>query len=221
VKRVSPKDAFVGESLPDDGEGADEAVIMTVRGGELVALVPSGTEDARLTSAATLVHGTLRLETGRLLHFEIRKGVSGASFEDESGKLGQRRQTSGAGAPARAPRTAGDVMTQNVITANPDMLVEDIAKQLAFHNISGMPVEDNSGQIVGVISEIDVIGRIGSTVSDVMTPEVISVTAETTVEEAAVLMAERRIKRLPVMSGDSLIGIVSRADIVRAVAGGA
>lgn len=219
MKRVSPADAFVGESLPDQAGEADEAVIMMVRGGELVALVPAGTEDARLTSAATLLHGTLRLETGRLLHFEIRQGASGASFEDESGRLGQRRQTSGAGAPARAPRTAGDVMNQSVITANPDMLVEDIAKQLAFHNISGMPVEDGAGSIVGVISEIDVIGKIGTTVGDVMTAEVISISESTTVEQAASLMAERRIKRLPVMAEGALVGIVSRADIVRALAG--
>ena len=218
MKRVSPKDAFVGESLPDDGEGADEAVIMTVRGGELVALVPSGTEDARLTSAATLVHGTLRLETGRLLHFEIRKGVSGASFEDESGKLGQRRQTSGAGAPARAPRTAGDVMTQSVITANPDMLVEDIAKQLAFHNISGMPVADAGGQVVGIVSEADVIGKRGATVGDVMMSDVVSVSSGTPVEEIAALMTGRHFKRVPVMDEGALVGIVSRADIVRALA---
>ena len=228
MKRVSPKEAFVGES-PFGQEGVEaeglEAVILAVRGGEVVALVPPGTAEEEIMGAAGYIHGTVRLENARVLNFEIRRGVVGADFVDESGQLEQRRRTTGAGGLvggrglATGPRTAGEIMTRDVLTANPDMLVEDLAKQLAFHNISGMPVEGASGEIVGIVSEIDVIGKIGDTVGDVMTPEVISVTEETPVEQVASLMAERRIKRLPVMADGALVGIVSRADVVRALAG--
>ena len=94
----------------------------------------------------------------------------------------------------------------------------DAAKLLAYHNISGMPVEGWDGSIVGIVSEADVIGHIGATVSDVMTRDVISVGQEATVEEIASLMAERRIKRVPVMTNGQVVGMVSRADIVRALA---
>jgi len=109
-------------------------------------------------------------------------------------------------------------MSRTVVAVNADMLVEDAAKLLAYHNISGMPVEGWDGGVVGIVSEADVIGHIGMTVSEVMTSEVISVGERATVEEIAALMAERRIKRVPVMEDGGVVGMVSRADIVRALA---
>jgi CBS domain-containing protein len=81
-----------------------------------------------------------------------------------------------------------------------------------------MPVEDPDGKIVGIVSEADVIGHIGAIVSDVMTEEVISVDESATVEEIATLLSQHRIKRVPVMSGGEIRGMVSRSDIVRAIA---
>jgi CBS domain-containing protein len=63
-----------------------------------------------------------------------------------------------------------------------------------------------------------VIGHIGAIVSDVMTEDVISVGEEATVEEIATLLAKHRIKRVPVMSNGAIRGMVSRSDIVRAIA---
>ena len=64
----------------------------------------------------------------------------------------------------------------------------------------------------------DVIGKIGHTIRDVMSDQVISVSRSTPVEQIATLLAERRIKRVPVLVDEMLVGIVSRADIVRAFA---
>ena len=109
-------------------------------------------------------------------------------------------------------------MTRSVLTASPDELVEDIAKRLSFHNVSGMPVEDWDGKVIGIVSEFDVMGKFHDTVGDVMSSDVISVSRDTPLSEVAALMAERRIKRVPVLDGGLLVGIVSRADIVRALA---
>ena len=110
------------------------------------------------------------------------------------------------------------LIAREIVTVGSDMLVEDAAKLLAYHNISGMPVEDPDGKVVAIVSEADVIGHIRAIVSDVMTEGVISVGEEATVEQIATLLAEHRIKRVPVMADGSIRGMVSRSDIVRAIA---
>ncbi|MBM4298684.1 MAG: CBS domain-containing protein, partial [Deltaproteobacteria bacterium] len=86
--------------------------------------------------------------------------------------------------------------------------------------ISGAPVAGKNGKIVGVVSEADIVAKKGKTVSDIMSKKIISVSEETPVEELAQLMTTHAIKRLPVMNGDKVVGIVSRADIVSAIAQG-
>ena len=220
MKRANVKLSFPGEppaaADPVKAEESGEAVELAVRGGIVIATVPGE------GGAATALHGTLRLENEQVLHFEIRPGSARCAFEDESAHLHrQRQERAAAGLPPRpgGTRTAEEIMTREVLTANPDMLVEDIAKLLTFHNISGMPVEDATGKVVGVVSEADVIGKIGTTVDEVMSSDVISVRRDTPLEEIATLMAQQRIKRVPVMDNESLVGIISRADIVRALAG--
>jgi CBS domain-containing protein len=225
VKRVNVNDAFANaaEDLAALGIGeGDEAVVLAVRGGEIVAAVSAGTAEEAVIGGARVLRGTLRLENERVLTFQIRSGTSGASFEDRPAEVSARRARAepDSGARAGLGRTASDIMSREVVTASPDMLVEDIAKLLAFHNISGMPVEGWDGKLVGIVSEADVIGKIGDTIGDVMTSEVISVTESTTIEEIAALMTERRIKRVPVMADGELLGIISRADVVRALAAG-
>ena len=220
MKRLSLADALA--RLPAEGLDAlppgdgHEAASLSVRGGEILAIVPKGTPDERIEADALVIRGCLRLEDERVLTFQVRAGRESVSFEDYSARLHP-----GPHAPASrdvARQTAADIMSREVVTVNADMLVEDAAKLLAYHNISGMPVEGWDGSIVGIVSEADVIGHIGATVSDVMTRDVISVGQEATVEEIASLMAERRIKRVPVMRDGRVVGMVSRADIVRALA---
>jgi CBS-domain-containing membrane protein len=109
-------------------------------------------------------------------------------------------------------------MTRDVVTAPRDLLTEEIAALLAFHNVSGMPVLAEAGTVSGIVSEADVIGKRGATVGEIMTPEVVTVTEPTPVEWIAALMAEKKIKRVPVIVDGALAGMVSRADIVRALA---
>jgi CBS domain-containing protein len=91
---------------------------------------------------------------------------------------------------------------------------------LIKNQISGVPVADEHGTIVGLVSEADIIAKKGKQVQAIMSEQVFSVGEETTVEEIAQLMTKHRIKRVPVMKDGKLVGIVSRADIVNTIAMG-
>ena len=146
---------------------------------------------------------------------------------------------------------AMDVMTTGVITVDPDMSVQAVAKLLSERGISGVPVVDAADRLVGIVSEGDLLHRVetgterltgrrrswwldtiasdrelardyvkshGRTAKDVMTCEVISVTETTDLAEIAMLLETKRIKRVPVLREGQIVGIVSRANLVRALA---
>ena len=113
---------------------------------------------------------------------------------------------------------ARDIMTHETITITPTASVREAARRLAGYNISGMPVVDHEGRMVGIITEADLISKEGDTVADLMTPRVVSVTERTTVDEVARILTVNRFKRVPVLRDGRLVGIVSRADIVRMMA---
>ena len=115
---------------------------------------------------------------------------------------------------------AKDIMTKDIITVSPTMSVKTLAMTLIKNQISGAPVAGKDGKIVGVVSEADIVGKKGKDVRSIMSKKVISVSESTPVEQIAQLMTTHSIKRLPVMNGDSIVGIVSRADIVSAIAQG-
>jgi CBS domain-containing protein len=138
-----------------------------------------------------------------------------------------------------------DVMTTDVATVRPGTSLKEVAGELARLRISGMPVVDDGGRVVGVISEADILAKEQpepaqhtsalarllnrdareqpSRADAIVTGEAMSSPA-TTIEAhlpvsiAAQEMTERRIKRLPVVQNERLIGIVTRADLVRAFA---
>jgi len=150
---------------------------------------------------------------------------------------------------------ARDVMTPDVITVDPDTSVQAVAKLLSERGISGVPVVDAADQLVGIVSEGDLLHRVetgtdrrperltgrrrswwldtiasneelardyakshGRTAKDVMTRDVISVTDTTELADVAMLLETKRIKRVPVLRDGRLVGIVSRANLVRALA---
>jgi CBS domain-containing protein len=115
---------------------------------------------------------------------------------------------------------ARDIMTRQVVSVSPVTPVRQLAKILTQNRISGVPVVDKRGKVVGIVSERDLLDGRGSQVKSIMNKNVIGVAEDTSVQEIASLMATRHQKRLPVMRGGQLAGIVSRADVVRAIAMG-
>jgi len=113
---------------------------------------------------------------------------------------------------------AEDVMTTRVITVTENQTKQQAARLLSQHRISGLPVVNDDHIVVGVVTEYDVISKEGQTVGEIMTRGVISVTPDTDLEDVGQILVHERIKRLPVLDSGRLVGIVSRADLVREVA---
>ena len=124
---------------------------------------------------------------------------------------------------------ASDIMTRKVITISPQASAQEAAQLLDQFRISGLPVLDDGGNLIGIVTEADIISKVnrdglldqdGLRVSDIMSRTVTTVDEETPVSDIATLLTERKIKRVPVVRQGRLAGIVSRGDIVHAVAMG-
>ncbi len=113
---------------------------------------------------------------------------------------------------------ARDIMTRDVITTGPKASIHDVARLLSDYHISGAPVVDGEGHMIGLVTEADLIGKDGATAADIMTRHVMTAQEDTPVELIAQLLTSNQYKRLPVTRGDQLVGVVSRADIVRMMA---
>ena len=142
---------------------------------------------------------------------------------------------------------AVDVVVRDVVTIGPDADVKEAIKLLAEHDISALPVVDTDGSVVGVISEGDLIRREeigtekrrpwwmealtpastlaeefakshGRRVAEVMSTHAVSAGEETLLGEIATLLEKHRIKRVPIMRDGKLVGIVSRSNLIQAVA---
>ena len=141
---------------------------------------------------------------------------------------------------------ASDVMTRDVVTVGPETPVAQAIRLMLDNQVSGLPVLDGSGKMVGILTEGDLLrrsetgterhrprwlellmgpGRMaseyvrthGRKVEEIMTSDLVSVTGNTPLDEVVSLMERRRIKRLPVLDDDVLVGIVSRADLLRSL----
>jgi CBS domain-containing protein len=232
MRRVNIEAAFLGEGGVSD-TGDEEGLALSVRGGEVVLVLPAGTSETRAVEFASMLRGSLRLETGRVLTFEIHDGAVGAFFEDEPGELFDRREAApadglssvsakpaqrqsfgGAEALHGAVATAREVMSTNVVSVSPSESVDEAARLLTFHDVSGLPVCDGT-RVVGVLSEADLIGKSGSTVGEVMTSPAVTISESTSLEQIARQLTEQRIRRLPVVDASgNLVGIVSRHDVL-------
>jgi CBS domain-containing protein len=142
---------------------------------------------------------------------------------------------------------AHQIMTRQVITVGPDTTIVEAAATMLQNHISGLPVLDASGKLVGIVSEGDFIRRAeigtqrkhgrwltfllgpgsaagdfvreqGRKVGEVMTKEPFTVTEDTSLEDIVDLMEKNNVKRLPVTRGDRIVGIVSRSNLLQAVA---
>jgi CBS domain-containing protein len=142
---------------------------------------------------------------------------------------------------------AVDVMVRDVVTVHPDTGVADAIKLLAEHDVSALPVLDDAGNLVGMLSEADLIQRVeigtekrrtwwqealtgastlaadfakshGKKVGEVMAAGIVSVSEDTPLSEIAALLERKRIKRVPVVKDGKLVGIVSRSNLIQALA---
>ena len=117
------------------------------------------------------------------------------------------------------PVTAVDIMTPDPITFSPETSVHEAASTLSEHRISGAPVVGSDGSIAGIVSEYDLIARVGATVRDVMTRDVISVPDSAPLDRVRAILVTQRLKRVPVVNAQGqLVGLISRADLVRELA---
>lgn len=115
---------------------------------------------------------------------------------------------------------ARDIMTKEVITISPHMPIKDVAALLVQHRISATPVVDGKGKLIGMVSEADLMSRQGKTARTIMSKKLVAVDEEKTVSEIAELLIQHHVNRVPVLREGEIVGIVSRADIVRAIAMG-
>ncbi|MBV8718353.1 MAG: CBS domain-containing protein [Chloroflexi bacterium] len=116
------------------------------------------------------------------------------------------------------PVTAADIMTPDPLTLTPETSVHEAAQILSDHRISGAPVVGDDGCIVGIVSEYDLIARTGSMVRDVMTRDVVTVPDNATLDRVRAILVTQRLKRVPVTAESRLVGLISRADMVRELA---
>jgi CBS-domain-containing membrane protein len=145
---------------------------------------------------------------------------------------------------------AKDIMSHNVVTVGPDDSIQNAARLMLQNHFSGLPVVDANGTLLGIVTEGDFLrrnetgtlrrrarwmefligaGRLGEEyahaagrlVHQVMTQDVWTVREDTPVDEIVDLMERRHVKRLPVMRGSRVVGIVTRQNLMRAVAGAA
>lgn len=117
---------------------------------------------------------------------------------------------------------ARDVMTRPVVSARENASARDVAMQLICGLYSGMPVTNQNGEVVGVISELDLLKALQEgkelvriTAGDVMTREAITVESDAPLEKVTEIMMDRNIIRVPVTQDGKLTGVVARCDILR------
>ena len=138
-----------------------------------------------------------------------------------------------------------EIMTKDVIAVSPKMPIHEAAELMVNHAISGLPVVDDAGTVVGIVSEGDLILREkprermpwwkvffgdaerlaveyqkahGTTVGEVMTRSLIAVSPDLPIESAALILDQHRIRRVPVVADGQLVGIMSRGDLIKVLA---
>ncbi|MFO1101238.1 MAG: CBS domain-containing protein [Xanthobacteraceae bacterium] len=142
---------------------------------------------------------------------------------------------------------AMDVMVRDVVTVKPDDTVADAIKLLIMHDVSALPVVDDDGRVVGVISEADLVHREeigtekhrpwwlealtpastlaeefakshGRRVDEVMSAKVVSASEDTPLGDIATMLEKHRINRVPILRDGKLVGTVSRSNLIQAIA---
>jgi CBS domain-containing protein len=115
-----------------------------------------------------------------------------------------------------------EVMTRDVRACEPNATVADAAKVMSQEDVGPVPIVED-GRLIGIVTDRDIVVRVvaegrdpnATTVSEIASTELVTVSPDDDLDEALKLLAERQIRRLPVVEGDRLVGIVAQADIAR------
>lgn len=143
---------------------------------------------------------------------------------------------------------AKDFMTKDVVAVRPEATVEELARLLIEHKISGVPVVDDKKHLIGIVTENDLISQnkrlhiptmirlfdafivlgsskieeeikkmVATTVGEICTKKVVTITEDTPLQEVATIMSEKKIHLLPVLRDKVVVGIIGKADVVEAL----
>ena len=115
--------------------------------------------------------------------------------------------------------SARQMMTTDVVTATPETTLTALIALFETYAVSGVPIVDPTGVLLGVVTEFDLLEKICAhqlrgTVADVMTAETVTIDADATLDEIAEVFLERHIRRVPVTADGKLLGLISRRDLI-------
>ena len=110
---------------------------------------------------------------------------------------------------------AREIMSKDVVAVAPEMLVTEAADLLLRYRIHGAPVVDETDQMVGMVSFMDLAARRGKTVREVMAPDPVYASEDTPVHEVAAMMLDQMVRRVPIVRGGRVVGVVSASDIIQ------
>ena len=116
-----------------------------------------------------------------------------------------------------------DIMTVNVKTAHPDAIIIEVIRKMTKFEVGSVVIIDSSKRPVGIVTERDILRKVVEPrlpvdivrALEVMASPLVSINPDVSVEQAAKLMSDKRIKKLPVVEGNKLVGIVTSMDVVR------
>ena len=119
--------------------------------------------------------------------------------------------------------TASAIMTEKVVTISPESSIQEAIELLLSQGISGLPVVDSEGQLIGIVTEFALLAIAydetvrNDTVAQHMTTDLFTVEASDPINKVADLCIAHRVRRVPVVSGGRLVGLISRRDVLKAL----
>lgn len=119
--------------------------------------------------------------------------------------------------------TARDIMTEGVITVRPTCTIQEAIELLLAERISGLPVTDDRGRLVGIVTEFALLAVayddsiMQDAVSQHMTTDLLTIEASDPIRKVADLCVVHRVRRVPVIEGGKLVGLISRCDVLRSI----
>ncbi|MCH8839670.1 MAG: CBS domain-containing protein [Planctomycetes bacterium] len=119
--------------------------------------------------------------------------------------------------------TAREIMTEDVVTINPESSLEEAIELMLLQEISGLPVTDNEGHLVGIVTEFALLAIVyddkirQESVSTHMTTDVLTIDVDDPIRKIADMCIVHRVRRAPVMHNGRIVGLIARRDVLRAL----